>query len=314
MASSTPNRSNPSHSSTQNADYTRPQEPSSPTNLNRTSKRHQKNLNVNPPPRLDLGGGAPNSNIATAAIGGRLDALKREAKIQRIIIYDFISTVDKFMSNYNKPDERNFIYDICNKVVTFLTNSLYTDSSNFAPIRLRSLQSGSPPASSAPKSVTFADIVKTLKNSGADFRGAKSSSSRKSLTSSYSGRSGGASIGGGATGSSASVKSNLSDLLKREDRRLLIPIEKQALLSRPEPFALRQELYVKITGLTLASIPLITPTRTRWAITPSDLTTRDILTTQENTEIIIHVLHGTAVKQPETWFNYAVLGVPVTIH
>ena len=28
----------------------------------------------------------------------------------------------------------------------------------------------------------------------------------------------------------------------------------------------------------------------------------------------MRVLHGTAVKQPETWYNYAVPGVPVTMH
>ena len=56
------------------------------------------------------------------------------------------------------------------------------------------------------------------------------------------------------------------------------------------------------------------PTRTGWAITPSDLTTRDLLTTQENTKTILQVLHGTAVKQPEVWYNYAMPGVSATMH
>jgi hypothetical protein len=81
-------------------------------------------------------------------------------------------------------------------------------------------------------------MAKTLKNLGADFRGAKSSSSRKSPTSSYSSGFRGASISGGATGLLALVKSNLSNPPKHKDKRLFIPIKKQALLSRPEPFAL----------------------------------------------------------------------------
>jgi hypothetical protein len=86
MAASPPQRS---FSSTQTADFTRPQEPQSPTNFNRTTKRQQRVLNVNAPPRLDLGGGAHTSNTATAAIGGRLNPIEQEVKIQRTIMYEF---------------------------------------------------------------------------------------------------------------------------------------------------------------------------------------------------------------------------------
>ena len=97
------------------------------------------------------------------------------------------------------------------------------------------------------------------------------------------------------------------------DQRLLVTVEKGALLNRPEPFALCQEL-CRTTGLSLAAIPQITPTCTGRAITPADHTTRDLLTSQENTEAIIRILQGTAVRQPETWFNYAIPGVPTTLH
>jgi hypothetical protein len=299
MAASTPKSSN---SSTQNADFTRPQEPQSPTNLNRTTKRHQRALNINAPPRLDLGSDARTSNTATTAIGGRLDAIEREAKLQRTVMYDFASTVDKFVSSYKQPEQRSFAHDMCNKIVSFLTTSLDADTngSTFVPIRVRSQPPGGTPSSSATKSASFADMAKTLKNSGADFRVAKATGRAPT------------SIPGGV--SPASATTNSTNGKKREDRRLLIPVEPTALLQRPEPFALRQELCTKITGLTLASIPLIAPTRTGWAITPSDLTTRDLLLTKENTEIILRVLHGTAVKQPEIWHNYAVPGVPVTVH
>jgi len=302
MAASTPNRS---LSSSQYADFTRPQEPQSPTNLNRASKRQQRNLNVTAPPRLDLGGGANTVNTASKAIGGQLDALEREAKLQRSIMNAFASTVDQFVAQWKQPDERKLAHDICNKVVNFLSTSLYADSSIYVPLRIQSQHSTAPSA----KSVSFADMAKTLKNSGADFHSAKAPSS------SSSGR-GATSISGGVSLASTRTSSSTgtgSPTIKREDRRLLIPVEHSALLNRPEPFALRQELSAKIAGITLASIPLITPTHTGWAITPSDLKTRDLLTTPENSEIVMRVLRGTAIKRPEIWYNYAVLGVPYTM-
>src|ERR1700759_4942353 len=205
----------------------------------------------------------------------------------------FASTVDQFVAQWKLPDERKLALDISSRVVDFLSTSLSAGSSDYAPIRVQSEHSAAP-TSSGPKSVSFADMAKTLKNSGADFRSAK--------TPSFS------SLGRAPTGGPS-----LSPTKKREDRRLLVPVEHSALLNRPEPFALRQELCAKITGITLASIPLITPTRTGWAITPSDLKTRDLLTTEENSRILLRILGGTAVKQPEIWYNYAVLGVPFTM-
>jgi hypothetical protein len=78
MVVSTPNRS---ILSSQHADFTHPQEPHSPANLNRTSKRQQRSLNVTAPPRLELGGSANIMKTASTAIGSQLDALEREAKL-----------------------------------------------------------------------------------------------------------------------------------------------------------------------------------------------------------------------------------------
>jgi hypothetical protein len=286
MAVSTPNRS---ILSSQHADFTRPQEPHSPANLNRTSKRQQRSLNVTAPPRLELGGSANTTKTASKAIGGQLDALEREAKLQRTIMSAFASTVDQFVSQWKLPDERKLALDISSRVVNFLSTSLSAGSSNYVPIRVQSEHSAAP-TSSGPRSVSFADMAKTLKNSGADLHSDKTRASTA--------------IPGGPS---------LGPTKKREDRRLLVPVEPSALLNRPEPFALRQELCAKITGITLASIPLITPTRTGWAITPSDLKTRDLLTTEENSRILLRILSGTAVKQPEIWYNYAVPGVPYTM-
>ena len=273
MMASTPNRSPPS---SQHADFTHPQEPQSPTNFNRTSKRQQRNLNVIAPPCLDLGGGANTVNTASKAISGQLDALEHEAKLQHTIMNGFASMVDHFVAQWKQPDERKLAHDICSRVVNFLSTSLYADSSIFIPLRIQSQHSTAPPSSAA-KSVSFADMAQTLKNSGADFRSAKvpsPSSSGWGVTS----ISGGISLTSTETGSSTK---------KREDRRLLVPVEHSALLNRPEPFALQQELCAKITGITLASIPLIMPTHTGWAITLPNLKTRDLLTTPENSEIVM---------------------------
>src|SRR5438045_7314472 len=118
MESSTPRCLNSSHSSSQNAGFTCLQDPQSPTNLNRTMKRHQRDLNVNPPPRLDLGGGARDCNTASKAISGQLEALEREARIQRTVMNDFATMVDSFVSAYNN-EERKFAQDMCNKIVHY---------------------------------------------------------------------------------------------------------------------------------------------------------------------------------------------------
>ena len=127
MAVSTPNRS---ISSPQHADFTRPQEPHSPANLTRTSKRQQRSLNVTAPPRLELGGSANTTKTASKAIGGQPDALEREAKLQRTIMSAFASTVDQFVSQWKLPDERKLALDISSKVVNFLSTSLSAGSSN----------------------------------------------------------------------------------------------------------------------------------------------------------------------------------------
>jgi hypothetical protein len=293
MAVSTPNRS---FLSSQHADFTHPQEPHSPTNLNRTSKRQQRSLNVNAPPRLELGGSANTTKTASKAISSQLDALEHEAKLQRTILSAFASTVDQFVSQWKLPDERKLALNISSRIVNFLSTSLSAGSSNYVPIRIQNEHSATP-TSSGPKSVSFADMAKTLKNSGANFRSARTPS-----LSSF-----------GQVPTAISGGPSLGPTKKREDQRLLIPVEPSALLNRPEPFALRQELCAKITGISLASIPLITPTRTGWAITPSDLKTRDLLTTEENSRILLQILSGTAIKQPEIWYNYAVPGVPFTM-
>jgi hypothetical protein len=91
----------------QTADFTRLQEPPSPTNPNRTSKR-QKELNVNPPPCLDLDGSARTCNTASKAVSGQFEALEREARIQHTIIYDLATIVDQFVSAHRTHATKSF--------------------------------------------------------------------------------------------------------------------------------------------------------------------------------------------------------------
>lgn len=161
--------------------------------------------------------------------------------------------------------------------MSFLITSIYADTNNYVPLRVKSQPSSTNTTTSAPKSVSFVGTAKTLKNSGANFH------SVSAPHSSYLGRiptsnSSGASLVSSRR-DSTTTHGPRDDRPRREDRRLLIPVEPSALLQRLEPFALQQELYASITSLTLAKIPTISLTRTRWLITPSDLTIRDLLTT-----------------------------------
>ena len=133
-----------------------------------TPKRQQRGLNITAPPRLDLGGSAHNnnnSNTASRAIEGQLDEIKWQAKIQCTIIGDFAHSVDLFMSSH-RQEERSFAQELCSKVVGHITASLQGDSTDPSC-------SQSTHKAMTSRTVSYADMAKTLRNSGADLRGAK---------------------------------------------------------------------------------------------------------------------------------------------
>jgi hypothetical protein len=101
--------------------------------------------------------------------------------------------------------------------------------------------------------------------------------------------------------------------LDHTDRRILVTIPELARLDRPAPFPPRRALVGGIEGLTLAMIPGLSPTKTGWLITPSDLTTRDLLMVPENQKTVLEVLGGTSAYLPVVWHNYALTGVPSTM-
>jgi hypothetical protein len=95
--------------------------------------------------------------------------------------------MDQFISFYKQQDQRIFIYNIYNRVVSFLITSLYIDTNNFVPLYIKSqaFKALSITIASAPKSISFAGIAKTLKNLGADFysvSGASSSILKRAFT------------------------------------------------------------------------------------------------------------------------------------
>ena len=303
MENSTSTRSNARHI---DLNFTGQQKAETLFNLNQhTSKRYQKNIVSSI--YLNLDREARNSNTATIAIISQLDAIKREAKIQQTIIYNFALTVDTFVSAYQYQKHYKAAHELCDKVVSFLSTSLFAETHNFAPIRLRS-QNSDPSLFSAPKSVTFAGMAKTLRNSEADFHPAKapySSQSGRALTASS-----------GEISIEIETTNQSTTSFTRQDKRILVTVRKSSytLLERPEPFALKRELCAKISGLILTAISTIIPTKTGWAITASDLTTKDCLLAQENSEILLRTLDSISVKQPEIWYNYAVPDIPITIY
>ena len=101
--------------------------------------------------------------------------------------------------------------------------------------------------------------------------------------------------------------------LNHIDYRILVTIPKLARLNRPAPFPLRRALVGRIKGLTLTIIPGLSPTKTGWLITLSDLTTRDLLMAPENQKTVLKVLSSTLAYLLVVWYNYALTGVPLTI-
>lgn len=311
MVDHTPNR--PFEGIT-SAQHTRPQEAETPTNLNRRSLKKARHLDNLPPPRIGLlqGGGAlDNEKSAFAALSSQLDAYENEAKTVRAVCEEFSVLCDKFVASYTQPGPRKVAHDITGKVVKIISTALFAESGGeiFAPLRVRSQISDptttTTTATSSGRSVTFAEVAgrpKTLTNSGVNAMTPRSSLSGKIPTSS---------AGGVSLGSQSSRAATPPP--KKDDKRLLVTLATEARLHRPEVFLLRQELCRNIKDLTLASIPLITPTSTGWAITPSNDITRDLLLTEENMEIMRRVLGATAVSLPEKWYNYAVAGVPHTM-
>ena len=286
------------------ADFTRPQQPETPSNFNKRllkRNKHSPAYSV-PEPALQYGDKAHISTSASGALCDKLDEVERKGRIRHDVIRKLAHTIDGFINNFaNQPEHISYAHEVCDSVVKYLTTGHFAATHEQAALRVFS-----PPASSATdssgKGVTYAakvsaGIPKTLTKSGAG------PVAPKSRASSVSGKA--------SSGSIPDVITNATRV--KEDRRVLVTIETEARLKRAEPYVLRQELCHRIEGLTLSSIPSITITKTGWAIHPVSLTVRDLLLTQENKEMILRVTKGVSVRTPEEWHNYAVPGCPTTV-
>jgi hypothetical protein len=100
--------------------------------------------------------------------------------------------------------------------------------------------------------------------------------------------------------------------VSREDHRVLIALPPAALRAREETYPLRRRLVERIGGLTMAKIPAITPTRTGWALSPSDLATRDLLLAEKTA--VLEATGGHGISVPEVWHDYVVPLIPTAFY
>jgi hypothetical protein len=100
-----------------------------------------------------------------------------------------------------------------------------------------------------------------------------------------------------------------------EDHRVLIILPSTSLLgSREETYLLWKRLVEQVNGLTMARIPVISPTRTGWALFLTDLTARDLLLAESNQAAVLKALGGLIVLVLEVWFDYIVLLIPTAFY
>jgi hypothetical protein len=305
MVVSTPQTAN--SSSLHHALHTRDDDPESPSNLARHQKRRSiAPTSIHPPPLLDLGAGAPQYNSVSNAITTHFDAIDHQARVKRDVLHRLGRTIDDFCSSFKQQsDEGQYARDLGDQIVLFLRTGIFAETSRQASLHVTGSRDSRPssdrtaPSNSTSGLPTYAGVLKTPNSSGGHQTHQPISQS-------------------GKRPAGAAPKTPQLPIRKpspaQEDRRLLVTAEPNTLLNRPEIFALRQALCREIPGLTLAAIPTISPTRTGWAITPADHTTRDLLLSAESTAIILQVLKGTEVRQHEQWINFAIPGVPHSIY
>ncbi|KAG0154526.1 hypothetical protein PDIDSM_94 [Penicillium digitatum] len=137
-----------------NAEYTRPPDPPSPTNLNTRAGKRMKAQRASCPGPLPKGASAITTTVsASAAITERLDAKAREAKLLREVFETFAKTVDTFVASC-KDDKRPIAHQISSQVVNFISTTYFasTDGNDFASIRARS-----DPETTSKKPTTWGD-------------------------------------------------------------------------------------------------------------------------------------------------------------
>lgn len=262
---------------TQNADFTRPLDPSTPHIGGRLSKRNQTE-HVTAPGPLPYGGKTRKTTTAAVALQEGIEASISEATRTAEILKDFAMRTDTFASGYKGQKDQQIAEAISNAVARALV-AFYQES--FAPAR-----SSSP--AKTPPALSYASITKKPSNNNT---GAPKEQAAP------------------RTGSTKPTQTT------RDDHRILVTLPSASLLgARGEAYMLRRRLVEKVNGLTMAKIPAISPTMTGWALFPSDLATRDLLLTESNQALVLEALGGYKVSIPEVWFDYVVPLIPAAFY
>ena len=167
--------------------------------------------------------------MTAVTIRNQLNAIERNAKLQRIIMYNFANNVDKFVFSYERPKLRNAAYKLSERVVGFLTIYLYAETNGaiYALIYIKSYPSKEASSSRLFKSINFAKVAgmaNSLRNPGVNFKINRDSNSFKS---------------GSTSTSSTGGVTLISGDNKPKNKRLLIAVKIEVLLNRPKLFAIR---------------------------------------------------------------------------
>lgn len=262
---------------TQNADFTRPLDPSTPHIGDRLSKRCQTE-HITAPGPLPYGGKTRKTTTAAVALQEGIEASISEATRTAEILKDFATRTDTFASGYKSQKDQQIAEAVSNAVARALV-MFYQES--FTPAR-------SPNPQKTPHALSYASVTKQSNNNNT----------------------------GAPKGQAAPKKGPTKPTqTSRDDYRVLVTLPSASLLgAREEAYLLRRRLVEKVNSLTMAKIPAISPTMTGWALFPSDLATRDLLLAESNQAAVLEALGGYKVSVPEVWFDYVVPLIPAAFY
>jgi hypothetical protein len=218
--------STPCQTSTQNADFTRPLDPSTPYIGDRLPKRSQlEHLTV--PRPLPYGGKTRKTTTVAAALQEGIEASISEATRTAAILKEFTTRTDTFASGYKSQKDQQIAKAISNTVARALV-AFYQESFGLAR---------SPGTLQTPHATGYASVTKSsiAKDTGAPKAALKA----------------------------ALKKGPPKPAASREDHRVLVTLPSTSLLgAREETYLLQKRLVEQVNGLTMARILVISPTRT----------------------------------------------------
>lgn len=282
-------------------------QPNTPTAHAAKRQRGQGPQQVQPPQPTPKGGSVTTqiAGVARAALRSRLDEEARQAQLKRDVLDALATTIDEFVAAQPTKEKKNYAQEVCNNFIKLISlgNLTVPDTKNHRDTRAASLPAN-PASTMAPqgtqgRAATWAEIAALPGKNKAP----GNTTTRPTMP---------------PKNAIAPAKTQQTGHAGRkgspEDRRVLITMPSERLLTRPEAYAVRQALVGCVPGLdSMGSIPEVSRTNTGWAVTPANQATRDLLMRGESIKAICQTLGATGVNLPQKWLNYAVPGVPSTI-